>query len=149
MIQGFVHLHSLLRWFALLCIIISIFTSLRGMTQNRIFGKEANRWSLLTLIMFHLQLLIGLVLYFAQGWYTQVGNMSDKIVRFFAVEHMAGMVIAIALVTIGRVSIKKVPSYKAKHKRIFWFFLIALIITIASIPWPFREGIARPWFPGM
>lgn len=149
MIEGLVHLHSLLRWFALIAIVIALVISFRGMTQNNKFGKGANRWSLLTLIAFHLQLVLGFILYFARGWYTQLGNMSDKIIRFFAVEHMAGMLIAIILVTIGRVSSKKAGTDKARHKRIFWYFLIALILTIASIPWPFREGIARPWFPGM
>lgn len=149
MIQGLIHLHSLLRWFALIAIVVALILSFRGMTQNRMFGKTANRWSLMTLIAFHIQLVLGLVLYFAQGWYTQLGNMSDTLVRFFAVEHSFGMLIAIILVTVGRVSSKKATSDKARHKRVFWYFLIALIITVASIPWPFREIIGRPWFPGM
>lgn len=149
MIQGLVHLHSLLRWFALIAIVIALILSFRGIIRKRMFGKEANRWSLLTLIAYHLQLVVGLILYFAQGWYSQMGNMADKYVRFFAVEHSLGMIIAIILVTLGRISSKKASSDRAQYKRVFWYFLIAFIITVASIPWPFREVIGRPWFPGM
>jgi hypothetical protein len=56
------------------------------------------------------------------------------------------MLIAIVLITIGRgVSKKSIPD-TVKQKKTFWFFLVALVIILASIPWPFREGIARPWF---
>jgi stress-induced morphogen len=41
------------------------------------------------------------------------------------------------------------PSDLAKHKKMFWFNCIALIIMLASIPWPFRAAIGRAWFPGM
>jgi hypothetical protein len=72
--------------------------------------------------------------------------MKDSVARFYAVEHMTGMLIAIILITIGRgVSKKDIPD-GVKHKRTFWFFLVALVIILASVPWPFRAGIARPWF---
>ena len=149
MLTGFLHLHNFLRWFALLAILFSLIRSFNGMRKGAAFTKPDNLWSLLTLIAFHTQLLVGLVLYFGNGWYRLLGEMSDKLVRFYSMEHTLGMLIAIALVTIGRVSSKKASTDKAKHKKIFWFFFIALIITLASIPWPFREVIGRPWFPGM
>jgi hypothetical protein len=70
--------------------------------------------------------------------------MKDAATRFFAVEHFAGMLIAIILITIARGK-AKVFNYKASSL----LYLIALIIILVSIPWPFREGISRPWFPGM
>jgi len=114
------------------------------------YSTSDNRWSLLTLIGFHLQLVIGLVLYFTQGWHLQLGEMSNKVVRFYSLEHLVAMLIAIALVTVGRVRAKKASSDIAKYKRQFWFFLIAFIIVMANIPWPFREvGAGKGWFPGI
>jgi hypothetical protein len=55
------------------------------------------------------------------------------------------MLIAIVLITLGRGAAKKNISDRAKHKRTFWYILVALVIILATIPWPFREGIARPW----
>lgn len=150
MYTGLTHLHSLLRWFALIAIVISIIKSIQGMQSNASYGKSDNRWSLMTLIGFHLQLVVGLVLYFTQGWHSQLGNMADKVVRFYSLEHLVAMLLAIALVTIGRSRSKKASTDRLKFKRQFWFFLIALIIVLANIPWPFREvGAGKAWFPGL
>jgi hypothetical protein len=120
------------------------------MTSGQGYTSKNNRWSLITLITFHLQLVLGLVLYIGNGWYKQLGEMSNAVVRFWSMEHLLAMLIAIALVTIGRISAKKASSAKVKHKRHFWYFLIALLIVLSNIPWPFREaGIGRGWFPGM
>jgi len=147
---GLIHLHSLLRWFVLIAVLVSIVKSFQGMQNKSNYTSSDNRWSLLTLIGFHLQLVIGLVLYFVQGWHLQLGEMSNKIIRFYSLEHLVAMLLAIALVTIGRVRAKKASSDLVKFKRQFWFFLIAFIIVMANIPWPFREvGEGRGWFPGL
>jgi hypothetical protein len=147
---GILHLHSLLRWVALVVIIVAIVRSYKGMTQRLSFTKKDDRWSLFTLITFHLQLVIGLALYFINGWYRFLGEMSDPILRFYSLEHLVAMLIAIALVTIGRVKGKKANTDKLRHQRQFWYFLFALILVLINIPWPFREvGAGRGWLPGM
>ena len=59
------------------------------------------------------------------------------------------MILTITLITIGIAQSKKNILDVVKHKRSFWYYLLALIIIIATVPWPFRTGIGRPWFPGM
>jgi hypothetical protein len=147
---GINHLHSLLRWVALIVILVALAQSFKGMTRRLDYTAKHNRWSLITLIVFHLQLVLGLALYFLRGWYNQLGEMSNAVARYWSLEHLVGMLIAIALVTVGRINTKKAINGPMKHKRQFWFFLIALIIVLLNMPWPFRElGIARPWLPGM
>jgi hypothetical protein len=104
------------------------------------------------MIAAHTQLVIGLYLYFAGPWGSaNIRNlgfgavMKDGVARFYAVEHIFGMLVAIVLITIGRGAAKKAIPDGAKHRRGFWLFLVALIIMLATIPWPFRAGIARPW----
>lgn len=138
-----------MRWFVLIAVVIAIVRSLNGMRNNSTFSKKDNLWSLLTLIGYHIQLIIGLTLYIGRGWYALFGQMSDRLIRFFSVEHAFGMLVAIILVTVGRAKSKRATGDKAKHKTIFWYFLIALIITLITIPWPFLDTISRPWFPGM
>ena len=70
--------------------------------------------------------------------------MKHSAYRFFAVEHFAGMLIGIILITVARGK-AKVLNYKAAS----WLLLIALIVILATIPWPFREEVGRPWVPGM
>lgn len=148
---GLLHLHSFLRWIALLAILISLIKSFGGMRNGKAFTASDNRWSLITLIVFHTQLVIGFALYFLNGWYRYIGVMDDDRTRFFSLEHAFGMVVAVVLITMGRSKAKKSELSLVKHKRTFWYFLFALIIVLATIPWPFREvvGTGRSWFPGM
>jgi len=71
--------------------------------------------------------------------------MKNAVMRYWVVEHFAGMLIAIVLITIGRGVAKKSIPDGSKFKRAFWLFLLALIIILATVPWPFRTGVGRPW----
>ncbi len=144
MYNGLLHLHNVLRWLVLLFLLIAL---LQAFAKSPGIRKS----SLWLMICAHLTLLIGLY-----QWFTgQLGLkliqsagisavMSDSASRFWAIEHISGMLIAIILITIGRGK-AKILNYKAAS----WLLLIALIIILITIPWPFREGIGRPWFPGM
>ena len=135
-------MHSLLRWVILILLIYTLIRSFQGKA-----GKEAKFLTITS----HIMLLIGLAQWFLGSWglklIQNVGMgevMKNASQRFFAVEHTFTMIIAIALITIGGVSVRKGKS-NAK-----WFYLIALILILMRIPWPFMEaGIARGWFPGM
>ena len=142
MLTGLTHMHSLLRWVILILLIYTLIRSFQGKA-----GKEAKFLTITS----HIMLLIGLAQWFLGSWglklIQNVGMgevMKNASQRFFAVEHIFTMIIAIALITVGGVSVRKGKS-NAK-----WFYLIALILILMRIPWPFMEaGIARGWFPGM
>ncbi len=155
--QGLLHLHNFLRWFVLIFALWTIFKSAGGMNGGKAFGKSDKRPALLLMITCDIQLLLGLMLYFTGAWglknIQNMGGMGaimkDKVSRFWGVEHITGMLIAIILVHIAYSSLKKDIPDGAKFKKLFWYTLIALVIILATIPWPFREGIGRALFPGM
>jgi hypothetical protein len=151
--QGLLHLHNLLRWVVLLFALLVIIRSMMGMSSNTTFTAADRKTALFLMISTDLQLLLGLALYYLKGWVTVLSNggdvMSNKYNRFFAVEHLAGMLIAIILIHIGYSASKKALVDRVKHKKLFWFTLIAVLIIIITIPWPFRELVGRPLFPGM
>jgi len=153
MATGLLHLHNLLRWLVLLFALITIFRTLGGLSGNKPFTAGHRKTTLFLMICCDIQLLLGLALYFMKDWFKVLtsggGFMSNPAQRFFAVEHAVGMIIAIILVHVGYSATKKGIADGAKYKRVFWCTLIALIIILATIPWPFREAIARPLFPGM
>ena len=122
--------------------------SLTGMTGKKPFSAGQKKIGLFLMTSAHIELLIGLYQWFFGPWgIKRLGDMgTDRVARFYGVEHITMMIIAIVLITIGRGVSKKNITDAAKQKRTFWFFLLALVIILASIPWPFREGIARPWF---
>ncbi len=139
---GLVHLHNILRWLILLFLLITLFQA---------FSKNAaiKKTSLFLLIVAHLTLVIGLYQVIAgrfgitKGFPGEGSWMSDKFYRFFWLEHPLLTIIAIVLITIARGK-AKVLNYKPTS----WLLLIALILLLAAIPWPFREVIGRPYFPG-
>jgi hypothetical protein len=153
MYTGLLHLHSFLRWVILILEIIAIYKSFTGMTGGRPFTAGDRKAGLFLMISAHTQLLVGLYLYLAGPWgLANISNlgfgeaMKDPVTRFYGIEHIFGMLVAIVLITIGKGVAKKAIPDAAKHKRSFWFFLVALVIILATIPWPFRVvGAGRHW----
>ena len=150
------NIHSILRWAVLLFGLLSLITGLRGIGGGRDFTHGDKRTALYFLLSCDTQLLLGLALYYFKGYwrlFSTVGMkemMKVQSMRFWSVEHITGMVIAIILVHIGYAGTKGARPPKAKFRRLFWCSLIALLLIAVTIPWPFRgPGIARPWIPGM
>ncbi|MBL7753078.1 MAG: hypothetical protein JNM44_01280 [Chitinophagaceae bacterium] len=147
-------MHSVMRWLVLVALIYALFRALLGMMQSKPFtGADHKAGFFLTLVC-DIQLLLGLYLYITgpMGW-KNVRNrgmgaiMPNAVERFFAVEHIAMMVLAIVLVHIGRSRSKKALGETRGHRSAFWFYLIALVLILASIPWPFRTGFeGYKWF---
>jgi NADH:ubiquinone oxidoreductase subunit 2 (subunit N) len=127
-----VDVHSILRYVVLILLIIVIFKSLAGWLGKKPFQNVDNKLALFLLISAHIQLLIGLVLYFTSDW-VNFGNMKDKVFRYWTVEHITMMIIAIVLITIAKSSLKRLTTDEAKFKRLFIFNTLALIIIIAAI----------------
>jgi uncharacterized membrane protein len=137
------HTHSGLRWVALILILLAIYNSITA----KEFGKRQKLINLFSMVSLHTQLILGLILYFNsplvrfyQGW------MKDAEDRFYGMEHLAGMVIAIALITFGYVKSKKGTTPAEIYKPIKLFYIIGLILILASIPWPFRANLGGGWF---
>ncbi len=149
-------LHNIMRWVVLLFGILTLLKSFSGLGGKREFGPADKRIALFFQISVDIQLLLGLALYFMRGYFKAFssgnmgGIMKDDVSRFWTIEHITGMIIAIILVHVGYKGTKGNRTSKAKFSRLFWCCLIALIIMLVTIPWPFRQlGIGRPWLPGM
>jgi len=140
--------HSILRYVALILLLLAIFNAWKGWMGKKEFSKQDEKIALFTMIAFHLQLLTGLTLYFISPFVMldDLGSaMKDEHLRFWTVEHTSMMLIAVILVTQGRSLAKKAEEAVTQHKRIAIFFTIALLLILAAIPWPF-SSISRPWF---
>jgi len=135
-----VHTHSGLRWIVLILLLLVVIKSLPASGKT---GPDAltKRISLFTLIAVHLNVVLGMILYMTS---TKVqfssATMGDSILRFFTVEHVIGMLIAVVLVTVAHRK-SKADSLKG----MFRYYAIALLIILLSIPWPFR-GLGTGWF---
>lgn len=140
--QILLFLHSWLRWAVLLTAIWVIVRSFRGWQMGLHFKKSDNATQVAFVGMMHLQLLLGLLLYFvfspfgldafAQG--TKV-VMKTAVLRYWAVEHIVVMLMAVVLAQIGRTKSKRARAEKKKFKHAFTFFLISFLLMLTRIPW--------------
>ncbi len=134
MYTGLLHTHSLLRYFILIGLLIVIIKSFIGLINKQPYGKWDNKLGLYLFIFTHMQLLVGLILYFVSP-FVKFGpdTMSDKATRYWTVEHIFAMLIAVVLITLARTTSKRMTSDEAKHKRMAIFNFVALVVIIAMI----------------
>ena len=152
--QTILVLHNILRWAILLFGLWTVINALTGVMSKRAFSASDDKSNLFFMISCDIQLLLGLLLFFFNAWFDKLKSgmgaaMKDPFTRFFTVEHALIMIIAWVLVHAGRTSVKRATTDASKHKKMLLFFGIALLLILASIPWPFRESVARPllrWF---
>ena len=127
-------LHSITRYLVLIALLGVIFQSLAGMLQSKPFSKLDDKASLWLFIFTHTQLLLGILLYFISPIVIFSGtSMKDATARYWLVEHISMMLIAIVLITMARITAKKLSTDAAKHKRLFIFNTLALVFIILSI----------------
>jgi hypothetical protein len=143
-------LHNFMRWFVLLFAILTIVKVVIGITSGKEYQPSDGKSNLFFMIGMDIQLVLGLALYFAGDWFQKLQhlgqNMQDTYLRFFTMEHELAMLIAWALVHVGRIAVKKSATSPSKYRKSLIYFGIALLLILIATPWPFREAIARPWF---
>jgi hypothetical protein len=153
--KGLLHLHSFLRWVILIFLLVAIYKSFTD--RNKSYTGGHKKTGIFLMICADIMLLLGLYQWFTGPWglkSIQTNGMGvvmkNSVLRFFAIEHLIGMLIAIILIHIGYSYAKKNIPDSVKHKRTLVFFGLALLVILISIPWPFRlVGSGRVWFPGM
>jgi hypothetical protein len=139
-------LHSLNRFVLLALLLVVLYKSLMGWLNKSAYSNADDKLSLALFISTHTQLLLGLILYFVSPIVIFSGaSMKDPIARYWLVEHLTGMLIAIVLITMARITAKKLTEGTAKHKRLFIFNLIALVIIIAIIGMNHRGFFSVSW----
>ena len=130
-----IKIHSILRWFI---VIISLYIFLVS-----IFKYNSKNTSVLdrkmyvfNMIFFHIQVTLGIVLFFISSKVNFVNlDITNKIFRFFTIEHTIGIILSLILVTLEK---KKTDIIKQPYKTLLFYYSFIFLILLASIPWPFR-----------
>jgi hypothetical protein len=151
MYPAFLMIHSVLRWLVVIAAVAAAGKALAGWLGKQPFTKLDDRLGLAFTILMDVQLLVGLVLYVFLSPLTQSAfqnmsaAMSDSTLRFFAVEHLAVMVVAVVLAHVGRALTRRAPE-AGKHPRAALWYGLALLAILFAIPWPFY-AYGRPLNP--
>jgi hypothetical protein len=146
-------LHSWIRWFALVAAFGATLAVFRGQVEGD--RSLADRWGLMLMMGLDLQMLLGLIMYLAVSPNMEQirANFPDAMkhadTRFWAVEHITTMLVAVILAHVGRVLARKARTPAAKRTRLMICFTLTTILLLVGIPWPgLRAGrpLLRPLF---
>ncbi len=131
-------LHSYWAYLVFLMMIIATVNALVKHFGKKEYEPKDFRIALFTLIVSHIQLLIGIVLWFSQDYFGELSVtevMNNKAIRSNAIEHPFAMILAVAFITIGYSKHKKKLTSAGKLKPLAIFYTLALILVLAKIPW--------------
>jgi uncharacterized oligopeptide transporter (OPT) family protein len=141
------HAHAGWRWIVLFLLIFSVVRFFMAKNKKEEFTAGAKKLGLFTMVAYHIQFLGGLVLYFISPKVQFVeGMMGNSMLRFYGVEHLTMMTLGMILITIGYSKSKRAKDNARKFKVMAVMNLATLILVLAAIPWPFREGLGGSWF---
>lgn len=139
MYQTVQSLHSTLAYIALAVLILAVINAIYGLLNKKLFATKDLRLSLFALIFCHLQLVIGLILYFisekGMKAFEIEGAMKNSGLRLTMLEHPLINIIAIVLITVGWSKHKKQESQNGKFKKIAVFYTLGLLLILSRIPW--------------
>ncbi len=141
MYTGLLHTHNLFRWLVLIVLVFAIGFAFVGWFRKRSWTKRDNLWGLLLVIFMDIQFFIGIVLYIfvspiTKSAFNDFGAaMKNTDLRFYAVEHILMMVIALIIIHVGRAKSKWSSVPWKKHRYAFIYYTIGFILIMAAIPW--------------
>lgn len=144
-------LHSLIRWFVLASLLFALYRAYAGWLGNKVYSKFDDRVRVITATIAHIQLTVGLWLYFI----SPIANyfishfkeaVHERQIRFFGMEHVTMMLIGITLITVASAKAKRKTTDQDKFKTMAIWLTIALLVILSSIPWSFSPLISRPLF---
>jgi hypothetical protein len=153
MYSAFLGVHSYLRWVVIIAGLLVIARAIMGIAGRRVWSPGDTTGVKVFSIALDVQFLIGLLLYvwlspFIRDAWADIGaTMRNAPLRFFAVEHLIGMLIGLALAHVGKSKIAKAADAAQKHKLALIFFSLAMVVIMLSIPWPGMPG-GRPLLRG-
>jgi cytochrome b561 len=143
--------HSLIRWFVLASLLLAIYKGYNGWFTNKPFSSFDNKVRHWTATIAHIQLCVGLWLYFISpiiDYFLHNYNeaVHQREIRFFGMEHNLMMLTAIIIITIGTAKAKRKSTDQEKFKTMALWFTVGLLIILLSIPWSFSPLASRPLF---
>jgi cytochrome bd-type quinol oxidase subunit 2 len=130
----FKYIHSGFRFIVLILVLLAIINALAGWFGKKSYTEGNRKLNLFAMISAHTQLLLGIILYFLSPFVQFNGEtMKDATTRYWTVEHLVMMILAIVLITIGHSRSKKAALPEAKHRAIAIFYILAVVVIVAAI----------------
>ncbi len=152
---GLLHIHSALRYIILGMLIFVVIKAWISWLGKKSFQPADRKLGAMTMGLTHIQLLIGLALYIIKKHFEGFSHMKElkaagqpelaAVVRFWSIEHLTMMLLAIILITVGHSMSKRAITDQGKYMRLALFFTLGLVLIFTAIPWPFLKSWGT-WF---
>ena len=135
-------LHSWVRWIVVIAGLLAVARAIAGMRGGTPWTNSDDRGTLIFTIALDVQTLVGLALY---AWLSPITRtafadmgvtMRNPALRFWVMEHLVGMIMALALAHVGRIVIKRKTEAGDKHRLAAMFMGVAMVVILLSVPWP-------------
>lgn len=136
--------HSGWRYLVLILLVIALIQALSGWLGKKPYTEGNRKLNVFTLISAHIQLLLGLILYFMNDWYKV--DSSIALGRYWKMEHISMMIFAVILITVGNARSKKGTDAVVKHRSVALYFGLALLLIIAAIVAMVNADPSRSFF---
>jgi hypothetical protein len=136
--------HSGWRYVVILLLFAAFITALSGYIGRKEYTEGNRKLNVFALISTHIQLVLGLVLYFMNDWYK--ADSTTAIGRYWKMEHISIMLLAVILITIGNARSKKAVGSRLKYQSIFVYFGFALLLITVAIFMMVKADPNRPLF---
>jgi uncharacterized membrane protein YozB (DUF420 family) len=145
--QFFLNFHSGFRYIVFLLVAIAILRAFADWFGKKAYSNGSRKFNLFTMISVHTQILLGLILYFLSPNVKFGGGvMKDPTARYWTVEHISMMIIAMILITIGHSKSKKAILPEAKHKAIAIYYSLAFVIIVVAIVLMTKDAPGHTFF---
>lgn len=144
--------HSLFRWLLLAGLLYSLYRASRGYRGKLPFTKTDNAVRHWTATLSHIQLMLGMVLYFTSpvtGYFLKHSReafRNNPDATFFGAIHITLMTVAVFVITIGSALAKRQENDTDKFRTWLVWFAVAILIIFLAVPWPFSPLATRPWW---
>ena len=146
-------LHSLVRWLVLISLLAAILRSYQGWLGRKAYSKLDENLRQSTVSIIHMQFVLGIWLYAVSPittWF--IHHFSEGVrlreIRFFGMEHITMMFIAVAVITVGASKAKRQVTARDKFRTQAIWLTIGLLVILTSRPWAFSPLVHRPWLRG-
>lgn len=149
MYQVVLAIHNILRWVILILAVVALFRAYAGWIGKREYTETDRKAGVFFSVSLDVQLLVGIILYIFLSPITRTAfqdfgtAMTIPDIRFFAVEHILLMILAVILVHVGMIVSKRATSDVSKHRRAAIWYSLTVLVIILAIPW------WRPLLPGI
>jgi len=143
-------LHSLVRWLVLVSLLFAVYRGFRGWRSGSAFSAFDNSVRHWTATIAHIQLMLGLWLYFISPLTDYFLHhfheaIHERTLRFFGMEHSLMMFVAIVVITIGSAKARRKLTDNEKYKTMALWYTVGLLLILTSVPWAFSPLVSRPW----